>query len=261
MTIYEQNRLHLKSAGVIIVVLIGVLLVSGCGASERDEKGGEAKEQTMIESEANAVEEKTQSEFPESEDDRYRVVFLGNSITAGFGVDEEAAFPFLIQTRVDEQELPFRIVNAGLSGDTSSGGLSRIEWLLRNRVDVLVLELGGNDGLRGIDLTLTRSNLEGILDKILEKYPECELIVAGMMVPPNLGHEYTRTFREIFPQLARKFNAELIPFILEGVGGVPELNQPDGIHPTAEGHVIVAETVWKYLEPVLHGLNVNQPDS
>ncbi|GMQ82458.1 MAG: arylesterase [Rhodothermia bacterium] len=251
----------MKSKLLYQLVLIGVLMASGCSAPDKTETGLEIEEPPKREPEEYNVKEPIMDNSPELKDDRYRVVFLGNSITAGYGVDEEAAFPSLIQIRIDDEKLPFKIVNSGFSGDTSSGGLSRMNWLLRNPIDVLVLELGGNDGLRGIDLSLTRSNLEGIVDQTLEKYPECKLLIAGMMVPPNLGHEYAQTFREIYPWLSEKYDADLIPFILEGVGGVRELNQADGIHPTAEGHAIIAETVWKYLEPVLRRFEDLSPGS
>lgn len=177
---------------------------------------------------------------------------MGDSITAGYGLSHEEAFPSLIQDRIDELGIPFVVVNAGISGDTSTGGASRIGWILRNPVDILVVELGGNDGLRGIPPDVTRSSLRQIIRSTLEAYPDCRIIVAGMQVPPNIGHEYTATFRSIFPEVAEEFGAALIPFVLEGVGGIPELNQPDGIHPTAEGHQIVAETVWKILKPEIN---------
>lgn len=179
------------------------------------------------------------------------IVFFGNSITAGYGLDPNQAFPALIQHKIDSQHLKYKVVNAGVSGETSSGGNSRVDWILEQAVDVFVLELGGNDGLRGIPLTETRANLQSIIDKVKGKYPQVKIIIAGMQIPPNMGAEYTTEFREIFGGLARKNNAELIPFILEGVGGEEKLNQEDGIHPTAEGHHIVADNVWRKLEPLL----------
>lgn len=184
-----------------------------------------------------------------------QIVFLGDSITAGFGLGSEQAFPALIQTELDQNGYAARVINAGISGDTSTGGLNRINWLLQNRIDILVLELGGNDGLRGIDLSLTRSNLSEIIRITHSAWPDVKVIVAGMMIPPNLGHAYTEQFRGIFPDIAQEHGAALIPFILEGVGGIRELNQPDGIHPTAEGHRIVAETLWKTLEPIVKELS------
>lgn len=182
------------------------------------------------------------------------ILFLGNSITAGYGLDMEQAFPALIQKKIDATNWNFRVVNAGQSGDTSAGGLNRIEWLLKNRVDILVLELGGNDGLRGLPAETTRKNLQAIIDRTKGKYPEVKVIVAGMKVPPNMGSDYGRKFEAVFVDLAKKNNATLIPFILEGVGGNREFNLADGIHPTAKGHEILATNVWKVLEPVLRSL-------
>jgi acyl-CoA thioesterase-1 len=147
--------------------------------------------------------------------------------------------------------LKFSVVNAGLSGDTSAGGLRRIDWLLKRRADVLVLELGGNDGLRGIPVAATKTNLQAIIDRTKQKFPQAQVVIAGMQMPPNMGEEYNSAFRRMFPDLATANRAALIPFLLEGVGGKPELNLPDQIHPTAEGHRIVAENVWKVLKPVL----------
>jgi len=179
------------------------------------------------------------------------ILFFGNSLTAGYGVGTERAFPALIQQRVDSLGWPFRVVNAGLSGETSSGGLRRINWVLRRKVDVFVLELGGNDALRGIDLKITRANLAAIIDRVRNKYPKATVLIAGMQVPPNLGQDYAAEFRQMFPQLALAMSSTLIPFLLERVGGIPELNQADRIHPTAAGHRIVAGNVWEILKPLL----------
>jgi acyl-CoA thioesterase I len=179
------------------------------------------------------------------------ILFLGDSITAGYGLDPEQAFPALIQERIDAKSWNFKVVNAGQSGDTSAGGLSRLDWLLKNRVDILILELGANDGLRGLPAETTRKNLQAIIDRTKGKYPEAKVIVAGMKVPPNMGGNYGRKFEAVFVDLAKKNNAQLIPFVLEGVGGSRELNLADGIHPTAKGHEIVAANVWKVLEPIL----------
>ena len=179
------------------------------------------------------------------------VLFLGDSITAGYGIDPSQAFPALIQKKIEAKGRNFKVVNAGQSGDTSAGGLSRMDWLLRNKIDVLVLELGANDGLRGLPVGVTRENLQAIIDRTKERYPKVKVIVAGMKVPPNMGPVYGPQFQAIFPDLAKKNKAQLIPFLLEGLGGVRELNLPDGIHPTAKGHEIVAANVWKILELVL----------
>ena len=183
------------------------------------------------------------------------ILFLGDSITAGYGLDLDQAFPALIQEKIDAQRWNYRVINAGQSGDTSAGGLNRIDWLLKNRIDVLVLELGANDGLRGLPTETTSKNLQAIIDRTRGKYPEAKIIVAGMKVPPNMGGEYGRKFEAVFMDTAKKNRAALIPFILEGVGGSRELNLGDGVHPTAKGHEIVAANVWKVLEPVLRSNN------
>ncbi|MGH7873856.1 MAG: arylesterase [Candidatus Binatia bacterium] len=182
------------------------------------------------------------------------ILFLGDSITAGYGLEAAQAYPALIQDKIDAKRWPFKVINAGQSGDTSAGGLGRMDWLLKNHIGVLVLELGGNDGLRGLPAETTRKNLQAIIDRTKEKYPEAKIILAGMQVPPNMGRDYAKKFDAIFAELAKKNNAALIPFILEGVGGVAALNLPDGIHPTVKGHQIVAANVWKVLEPILRPL-------
>jgi acyl-CoA thioesterase-1 len=182
------------------------------------------------------------------------ILFLGDSITAGNGLELSQAFPALVQEKINAKSWRFKVVNAGQSGDTSAGALDRLDWLLKNRVEVLVLELGGNDGLRGLPVEGTRKNLQSIIDRTKEKYPEAKIIIAGMKVPPNMGREYADKFEAVFADLARKNKAPLIPFVLEGVAGVPALNLPDGIHPTAKGQQIVAANVWKTLEPVLRSM-------
>lgn len=179
------------------------------------------------------------------------VLFLGTSLTAGLGVDPAEAYPTLIARRVDSLRLGFRVVNAGVSGETSAGGLRRIPWLLQQPVRVLVIELGANDALRGHDLATTQRNLQAIIDSARGRDPRMAIVLAGMQAPPNLGASYTREFRELFADLARANRAALIPFLLEGVGGNFDLNQPDAIHPTAEGQRLMAENVWRVLELVL----------
>ena len=179
------------------------------------------------------------------------IVFFGNSLTAGYGLSPSEAFPAIIQNKIDSLGLPYKVINAGVSGETSSGGNGRIVWILKQPLDVFVLELGANDGLRGIPLSETKKSLQSIIDKVKAKYPEAKLVLAGMQIPPNMGVTYTTQFRNIYPDLAKKNAAMLIPFLLEGVGGDLKLNQQDGIHPTAEGHQIVAENVWRVLEDLL----------
>ena len=183
------------------------------------------------------------------------VVCLGDSLTAGYGLDQAQAYPALLQKSIDDLGWKFKVVNAGLSGETTAGGLRRLDWVLKRRIDVLILALGGNDALRGIPLETTRQNLDQILIRTRAKNPDVQLILAGMLIPPNWGREYFNGFRAIFPELAKKHQAGLIPFLLEGVGGKPNLNFPDGIHPTAEGHRVVAANVWKVLEPVLRSMH------
>lgn len=190
--------------------------------------------------------------------ERKTIVVLGDSLAAGLGVEPSEAFPALLQKKIDAENWNYVVVNAGVSGDTSADGLGRINWLLRRKVDVLILELGGNDGLRGIPTATTRSNLQAIINRVKAKYPETRIVIAGMQMPPNMGETYTTAFKDMYPELARKNHAALVPFLLEGVGGRPELNQADHIHPTAAGHKILAENVWKVLKPVLEKLNSSQ---
>lgn len=180
------------------------------------------------------------------------IVFFGNSLTAGYGVDPSEAFAGLIQEKIDSLELKYQVINAGVSGETTASGLSRVEWVIkRQKVDVFILELGGNDGLRGINPTETNKNLRTIIDKVRSIHPDVEIILAGMMVPPNMGADYGDEFKALYPKIATDKSLTLIPFLLKDVGGIKELNLPDGIHPTPEGHKIVAETVWEYLKPKL----------
>jgi acyl-CoA thioesterase-1 len=179
------------------------------------------------------------------------VVFLGDSLTAGLGLPPTEAFPALIGEKIRAAGLPFQVENAGLSGDTSAGALRRTEWLLQRPIDVLVIELGGNDGLRGLPVKSLKANLQSIIDKVKVKNPAVKLVIAGMQIPPNLGADYAANFSKLYAELARENNAVLIPFLLEGVGGHRDLNQPDMIHPTTAGHRIIADLVWRTLEPIL----------
>ena len=189
------------------------------------------------------------------------VVILGDSIAAGSGVELSEAFPSLLQRRIEEKQLPYHVVNAGVSGDTTAGGVRRMPWLLKQKIDVLVIELGGNDGLRGISPEETRANLEKIISLAREKQPGVRIVLAGMQMPQNMGTEYNQKFRELFTAIAKEKKTELIPFLLEGVGGKPDLNQPDRIHPNPEGHKIVASNVWSVLEPLLTASKPTVPPS
>lgn len=223
----------LKLAGSILIV---IMIISGCGQDQK--KQSENEEGSAKKDSAQVTNIRT-------------ILFFGNSLTAGYGLDVSEAFPALIQAKIDSMKLPYKVINAGLSGETSAGGKNRIGWLLRQKVDVFVLELGANDGLRGIPVKETVQNLQDIIDSVKVANPATKLVMTGMQVPPNMGSTYSTQFRNMFGELARKNNMALVPFILEGVGGVPELNQGDGIHPTAPGHRIVAENVWAVLQTVL----------
>ncbi|MBT2162245.1 arylesterase [Zobellia barbeyronii] len=182
------------------------------------------------------------------------ILFFGDSITAGYGLDDsDDAYPAVVQQKIDSLNLDYTVINSGVSGETSAGGRSRIDWVIKQDLDIFVLELGANDGLRGVDLSETRSNLQGIIDVVREKSPAITIILAGMQLPPNMGEKYTTEFRQLFIDLAEKNDIEFIPFILKDVGGIAALNQADGIHPTIKGHKIVANTVWETLQPLLRG--------
>lgn len=181
-------------------------------------------------------------------DEKKNILFFGDSLTAGYGITKEQAFPALIQKELNEKgHKQYHVINAGLSGETSAGGLTRIDWILKKHIDVFVLELGANDGLRGLPIEQTKKNLQGIIDKVKGKNPNVKVVIAGMMVPPNLGPDYSKEFKAIFPELAKNNKALLIPFLLENVAGDEKLNQTDGIHPNVAGHKIVAKTVYNLM--------------
>lgn len=222
--------------------LISIWMIS-CGDSVADSGKNKSAEQ---------VKNKTEVTDSSSKDTNSKtILFFGNSLTAGYGLDTKESFPSLIQNRLDSLHLKYTVINAGLSGETTSGGKNRLDWVLKQKVDIFVLELGANDGLRGIPLEETRNNLQNIIDAVLAKNSETKIVLTGMQIPPNMGQAYTKEFRTIFPDLATKNELLLIPFLLEGVAGNPKLNLPDGIHPTAEGQKIVRENVWKILKPIL----------
>ena len=179
------------------------------------------------------------------------ILCIGDSLTAGYGLELEEAYPALLQEKIDTAGLPFKVINGGLSGETSAGGLRRIDWMLRRRIDILVLAHGANDGLRGLEVAATHRNLQAIIDRTRRKYPKIKIVIAGMKAPPNMGSEFTENFAGIYPELARTNNAHLIPFLLEGVAAEPTLNLADGIHPNPAGHKIIAETLWRHLKPLL----------
>jgi acyl-CoA thioesterase-1 len=221
-----------------------VVLVTGLGCREAGDSPSPAATPTPA---APAVPEVGSK----PEDERPVVLFVGTSLTAGYGLDLDEAYPARTQEKLDAAGLGYRVVNAGVSGETSAGARRRMDWLLRQQVAVLVLETGANDGLRGQDPEATRANIHAIFDRAREQEPPPRLVLVAMEALPNYGEEYRQRFRDIYPELAEANGAALIPFFLDGVAGDPELNQPDGIHPTAEGHARVADNVWKVLEPVL----------
>ena len=196
-------------------------------------------------------------EKPQENIEKPVIMFFGNSITAAYGIDQSNAFSAIIQKRLDSLGYNYRVINAGLSGETTASGLSRVDWVLRTVPEIFVLELAGNDGLRGLPLTETKKNLLAIVDKVREANASVKILLAGMEVPPNMGPDYASEFRALFPAVSSEKKVALIPFILDKVGGEPSLNLPDGIHPTEEGHKIVAETVWQYLEPLLDPTHLN----
>lgn len=216
----------------VLTLITFLLLVFSCNTEKNNES-------TVLDSENVTQESKP------------TILFFGNSLTAGYGIEEDEAFPALIGERLDSLGYEYRIINGGLSGETTAGGLSRLDWFLEEEPEIFVLELGGNDGLRGIALEETKKNLKAIINMVQQKYPNTKILLAGMQIPPNMGQEYTQQFREIYPQVAEESNVTLIPFLLEGVAGDPDLNLKDGIHPTEEGHKIVLENVWPYLKPLI----------
>ncbi|RPG34213.1 MAG: arylesterase [Muricauda sp. TMED12] len=214
------------------------LLLLGCGE----------KNTRKDTDETSTIEETT---VTETKDSNKKILFFGDSLTAGYGLEVSQAFPAVIQEKIDSLGLDYTVINAGLSGETTASGKNRLEWVLEDDIDIIIIELGANDGLRGVPLTETESNLQSMVDAVQSKLPNAKIILAGMKIPPNMGPEYTSKFESIFPELATSENIKLIPFLLNNVAGIPELNQGDGIHPTVKGQKLVAENVWKVLKPIL----------
>lgn len=182
---------------------------------------------------------------------RPAILFVGTSLTAGLGLDPDSAYPARIQRRLDSLGERYDVINAGVSGETSAGTLRRIDWLMRQPVDIVVLETGANDGLRALPVDSLRANLRAIIDSVRKAHPAATIVLAGMEAPPNLGPAYTRAFHAVYPEIAREYHLPFIPFLLAGVGGVDSLNQADGIHPNDRGERIVTENVWRVLAPVV----------
>ena len=214
-------------------LFIAILFATGCG------------------NQSQTVEEAQEESGKTATSTAKTILFFGTSLTAGLGLDQSEAYPALIQQKIDSLNLNYKVINGGLSGETTAGGKTRIDWLLKQPIDVFVLELGANDGLRGISVDETRANLQAIIDKVEQKYPNAITVMEGMQMPPNMGQKYTQDFKETFSLLAKKNDMIFVPFLLENVGGIASLNQKDGIHPTKEGQKIIAETVWSKLGPAI----------
>jgi len=221
----------------LILTLSICLLALSCGAPETKTTATQTTDKV----------EQTQA----AEAQKKTILFFGDSLTAAYKLDMEDGYTTIIQKMITEKGLNYKVVNAGLSGETSAGGLGRVDWLLKQKVDIVLLELGANDGLRGTKPAATKENLQKIIDKIKSTHPQAKIILAGMEALPNMGADFTSEFRAIFPALAKQNNLELIPFFLEGVAGDKALNLADGIHPNEAGQKIVAQNVWKVLEPML----------
>lgn len=207
--------------------------------------------QTTQEVVEDDLSNQTKTEKKSTEMDKKVILCFGNSLTAGYGLQENEAWPSLLQEKIDSLGSNYKVINAGLSGETTSGGANRIDWVLNQKVDIFILELGANDMLRGLDVDQTKINLNKILERVKASYPNCKVILAGMQSPPNMGPAYEKAFNAIYPSLATEYNAELIPFFLEGVATVESLNLPDGKHPNAEGQKRVLENVWNVLKPMI----------
>jgi acyl-CoA thioesterase I len=220
------------------LVLPTIIVLFSCGGQSSDKKATNANN--------------TDTTKGETVTSKKVIVFFGNSLTAAFGLNVSEGFAGRIEQRLDSMKADYKVIHAGNSGETTAGGVSRVEWVIsRQKVDIFVLELGGNDALRGLKSSETEKNLQEIITKVKAKYPDCKIVLAGMYAPTNMGKDYTKSFQAVYPALAKKNNLALIPFLLEGVGGVAKLNQADGIHPTVEGHRIVTENVWGILKRIL----------
>jgi acyl-CoA thioesterase I len=230
----------LKSRSIRLSWLLGLaaLPLAGCGGSDRPSSTQRAANDSSLASPAP-------SDLPV-------ILFLGTSLTAGLGVELDQAYPAVIQQKIDSLGLHYRVVNAGVSGESSAGALQRIDWVMREKPAVLLIETGANDGLRGQDLESLQANIQAIIKRVHEQAPDTRIILLGMEALPNLGAQYTKAFHDIYPAVARANHIPLVPFLLAGVAGVDSLNQEDGVHPTPAGHRILASNVWPTLETVLN---------
>jgi acyl-CoA thioesterase-1 len=243
----------MSTRSVWLKILVPTLFIIGCQAGERNsappaEGGGES---------APSAEAPARTGAPAG--DRKVVLFVGTSLTAALGLEPEQGFPARVQEKIDAAGLPFEVVNAGVSGETSTGARARIGWLLKQPFDVLVLETGANDMLRGTPLTRLRGNIDAIVDTVRQVRPDARIVLTGMLASPNLGADYARDFRAVYTEVAREDSLPLVPFLLEGVAAIPEMNLGDGIHPNERGHRRVADNVWKVLEPILREEAAERP--
>ncbi|HVW13567.1 MAG TPA: arylesterase [Mucilaginibacter sp.] len=236
----RKSDFRLKTSDLRLTLFFSiVLLLLSCGNNKTSSDSSQAAT-----SSAEAIS---------SPSGKKNILFFGDSLTAGYGLSDpsDEAFPAVVQHKIDSLKLPYNVINAGVSGETTAGGRGRIDWVLKKKMDIFILELGANDGLRGIPTDETAKNLQAIINKVKAKYPRAKIILAGMMVPPSMGADYGNSFKSVFPVLAKKNHLALIPFLLNNVAGIPKLNQADGIHPTAAGAKIVANNVWQILQPEL----------
>lgn len=234
---------------IIFLQLLACFLLISC--NNKESKNIDTPESNESTKTAVATGNESEEGQNNSGDEPVILVF-GDSITAGYGLeDTDDAFPAIVEKKLDSLGYNYDVINSGVSGETSAGGKNRISWVMNNPVDIFILELGGNDGLRGLPLSETKDNLQAIINTIKKKSPTTHIVLAGMQLPPNLGQEYTQEFKELYYELAEKNQLTFIPFILENVGGIESLNQKDGIHPTKEGHKIIAQTVVKSLQSII----------
>ncbi|HMQ05709.1 MAG TPA: arylesterase [Saprospiraceae bacterium] len=238
---HELDR-YFKLYFLLLATMFGIHFLSGCKTNPSE----------PVETTAGETDGSEEIFFRRNESEEAVILFYGNSLTAGYGLEEDVAFPAIIQDSINARGLPYRVINAGLSGETTAGGRSRLSWVLQNRVDIFVLELGANDMLRGLDLNATRKNLESMIFEVRSSWPKAVIILCGMEAAPNMGAEYTKAFSSMYRELADTYSTGYIPFLLDGVAAVPHLNLPDLKHPNEEGHKLVAQNVWKVLKIYLN---------
>lgn len=216
------------------------LLVVSCADGTREKSAEKKSSETPTETTA------------QTDTSNKTILLFGDSLTAGYGLDDvNDAYPGVLQQTIDSLDLGYTVINSGVSGETTAGGKSRIEWVIKQTPDIFILELGANDGLRGVSISETRSNLQAIIDIVKANSPKTKVVLAGMQLPPNMGQDYTSQFKQLFVEVAKNNDLLFIPFILKDVGGIAELNQNDGIHPNKRGHKILANTVWETIKPLV----------